>query len=164
MIDIGHPRHYVKAMSRVLNAITRPLLLAGLLALVLGTPGAWARGAGDANAANPGQALELNSLPVKGKTTLVDVYSPFCPPCMAMAPVLDKLGKKRPDLAIRRVNINRPEVKGIDWRSPLAEQLKIRAVPHFMIFDSRGQLQAEGKAAIPQLKNWLREAGLLQEQ
>ncbi len=164
MIDIGHPRHYVKARSLVLNAIARPLLLASLLGLVLGASGAWAGGARDANAANPGQTLELKSLPVKGKSTLIDFYSPFCPPCMAMAPVLDKLAKKRPDLAIRRVNINRPEVRGIDWRSPLAEQLKIRAVPHFMIFDPQGQLQAEGKAAIPQLKNWLREAGLLQEQ
>ncbi|MFA5109881.1 MAG: thioredoxin family protein [Desulfobaccales bacterium] len=163
MIDNRHPRPYVKARSRVLNAITRPLLLAGLLALVFGVSGAWAGGAGDANAANPGQTLELKSLPVKGKTTLLDFYSPFCPPCLAMAPVLDKLADKRADLAIRRVNINRPEVRGIDWRSPLAEQLRIRAVPYFMIFDPRGQLVAEGKAAIPQLKNWLREAGLLQE-
>ena len=160
MIDIRQPRPYVKAMARILTALTRLLLLASLLALVL-VSGAWA---GDANASNPGQCLDLKSLPVKGKTTLVDFYSPYCPPCMAMAPVLDKLARKRPDLALRRVNINRPEVRGIDWRSPLAEQLQLRSVPHFMIFDPRGQLVAEGKAAIPQLKSWLQEAGLLQEQ
>jgi len=160
MIDIRHVRPYVKAMPCVLKAISGSLLLVGLLTLVLGAPGAWG---GDANAANPGQTLDLKSLPVKGKSTLLDFYSPYCPPCMAMAPVLDKLAQKRPDLAIRRININRPEVKGIDWRSPLAQQLTLRAVPHFMIFDPRGQLVAEGKAAIPQLKSWLREAGLLQE-
>jgi thioredoxin 1 len=147
-------------MTRSWKFFGRRLVLAGLLALVLAGPA----GAGvvdDANAANPGQTLDLQSLAVKGKPTLIDIYSPFCPPCLALAPVIEQLAAKRPDLAIKRVNINRREVRGIDWRSPLAQQYKIRQVPYFMIFDPRGQLVAEGRAAIPQVESWLQEAGLL---
>jgi thioredoxin 1 len=137
------------------------LALAGLLALLLAAP-AGAGGVDDANAANPGQTLDLQSLAVKGKSTLIDIYSPFCPPCMALAPVIEKLAAKRSDLAIQRVNINRPGVQGIDWRSPLAQQYEIRQLPYFMIFNPQGQLVTEGRAATPQVESWLKEAGLLQ--
>ena len=39
------------------------------------------------HAGNPGQALDIKSLVVKGKTTVIDFYSPFCPPCVKLAPV-----------------------------------------------------------------------------
>ena len=104
----------------------------------------------------------MKSLLVKGKTTLIDFYSPFCPPCVQLAPVMDQLAAKRPDLAIQKVNINRPEVKGIDWRSPLAQQYQIRQVPYFMIFDPQGKLVAQGRDAIEPVESWLREAGLMQ--
>ena len=72
-----------------------------------------------------------------------------------------KLAAKRPDLAIKKVNINRPGVQGIDWRSPLAQQYGIRQVPYFMIFDPEGKLAAQGGGATEQVGGWLREAGLM---
>lgn len=138
------------------------LVLAGLLALLLAVP-AGAGAVDDANAVNPGHTLDLQSLAVTGKTTLIDIYSPFCPPCLALAPLIEKLAANRPDLAIKRVNINRQEVQEIDWRSPLAQQYKIRQVPYFMIFDPQGQLVAEGQGAIPQVESWLQQAGLLKQ-
>jgi thiol-disulfide isomerase/thioredoxin len=160
MIDNRHPRPYVKAMLRSLNSMARPLLLALLLSMLF----AGAAGAGavlEVNAANPGETLDLKSLAVQGKTTLIDVYSPFCPPCLALAPVIEKLAEKRPDLAIKKLNINRPDVKGIDWKSPLAQQYHIRSVPYFMILNPRGKIVAEGQAAMSQLKSWLQDAGLM---
>lgn len=162
MIDNQPPRPYVKAMTRSWKFFACRLVLAGLLALLLAAP-AGAGAVDDANAANPGQTLDLQSLAVKGKPTLIDIYSPFCPPCLALAPVIEKLAAKRPDLAIKRVNINRQEVQGIDWRSPLAQQYKIRQVPYFMIFNPLGQLVAEGQGAIPQVESWLKQAGLLKQ-
>lgn len=116
----------------------------------------------DANAGRYGQTIELNRLPAKGKTTVVDLYSPLCPPCMRLAPLLEQLAQKRSDLAIKKVNIQRPEVQGkIDWQSPLAQQLGLHAIPHFMIFNAKGGLESQGKEATKQVIVWLQEAGLI---
>ena len=80
MIDIHQLRHYVKAMSRARKSLALSPVLAALLALALISSMAWAGTLADANPNNPGQPLEINSLLVKGKTTLIDFYSPFCPP------------------------------------------------------------------------------------
>jgi thioredoxin 1 len=161
MIDKHHLRHYVKVMARPCNAGWWPLLLAVLLSLGFVSSGAWAGGVLTANADHSGETLEVKSLPVKGKTTLIDFYSPFCPPCVRLAPVMKKLAAKRSDLAIKKVNINRPGIQGIDWQSPLAQQYGIRRVPYFMIFSPTGKLVAEGKDAVDQVRGWLQEENLM---
>lgn len=160
MIDNHRLRHYVKAMNRVRISLPFSLVVVALLAVALVASGAWA-GEADANRGNTGQPLDVKSLVVRGKTTVVDFYSPFCPPCMYLAPLLARLGESRPEMSIQRVNINRPEVNGIDWRSPLAQQYQIRSVPYFMIFNPRGQLLAQGREAFEMVQRWLQEAGLM---
>ena len=162
MIDNHHLRHYVEAMTPVLKFLARSLLLAALLPLALVSSGAGAGAVVDANRGNAGQTLEVKSLAVRGKTTLIDFHSPYCPPCVRLAPIIEQLAAKRPDLAVRKVNINRSEVKGIDWRSPLAQQYQIRSVPYFMIFGPNGKLEAQGREAFETLRGWLQEAGLMQ--
>ena len=161
MIDIHQLRHYVKAMSRARKSLALSPVLAALLALAMVSSGAWAGAVPEANSGNPGQTLDVKSLLVKGKTTLIDFHSPFCPPCVRLAPLLAQLAAKRPDLAVKKVNINRPGVQGIDWRSPLAQQYQIRQVPYFMIFNPQGQLAAQGREATEPVERWLREAGLM---
>jgi thiol-disulfide isomerase/thioredoxin len=161
MIDIHHLRHYVKAMSRACKSLALLPVLAAFLALTLGSSGAWAGTVTDVNPNNPGETLDVNSLSVKGKTTVIDFYSAFCPPCVRLAPLMAKLAKKRPDLAIKKVDINRAGVNGIDWRSPLAQQYQIRQVPYFMIFNPKGQLVAQGRKATETVGGWLQEAGLM---
>jgi len=138
------------------------LVLTVLLSLAVVSSGAGAGAVADANRGNPGQPLDVKSLLVKGKTTLIDFHSPFCPPCVQLAPIIAQLAAKRPDLAIKKVNINRPEVKGIDWHSPLAQQYQIRQVPYFMIFSPQGKLVAQGRDAVGTVQDWLKEAGLMQ--
>ena len=159
MIDNHRLRHYVKTMTRVPKSLPRLLVLAALLSLELGSSGAGA--VPEANADNPGQTLDVKSLAVKGKTTVIDFYSPFCPPCVQLAPIMAQLAAKRPDLAIKKVNINRPGVQGIDWRSPLAQQYQIRQVPYFMIFNPQGELTAQGREAAEPVERWLQDAGLM---
>jgi thiol-disulfide isomerase/thioredoxin len=161
MIDKHHLRHYVRIMARPRTASRWPLVLAVLLSLGFASSGAGAGGVVAANAGHGGEALEVKSLPVKGKTTLIDFYSPFCPPCLRLAPVMKKLAARRSDLAIKKVNINRPGIQGIDWRSPLAQQYGIRQVPYFMIFSPQGKLVAQGQDAVDQLGRWLQEEDLL---
>ena len=161
MIDNYQLRHYVKAMVRARKSLARSVALATLLSLTLLSSGAWAVEIPEANAGNTGQTLEVRSQLAQGKTTLIDFYSPFCPPCVRLAPLMARLAEKRPDLAIVKLNINRPEVKGIDWRSPLAQQYQIRQVPYFMIFSPKGKLLAQGREAVETVQRWLQEAGLM---
>ncbi len=137
------------------------VFLGFLLLLALAGP-ALAGAVLDGNAGRYGQTMDIRSLPVKGKTTVVDCFSPYCPPCMRLAPLLEKLAQARSDLVIKKVNIQRPEVSGhIDWQSPLARQLELRSIPHFMIFDQKGKLASQGQDATKQVIGWLQEAGLL---
>ncbi len=161
MIDNGNFKHYLKAMIRSFTARRSWLVLAACLSLALIPAAVWAGAVVAANGGHGGEVLDLKPLLTVGKTNLIDFYSPFCPPCLQLAPIMEKLAERRPDLAIHKVNINRAEVTGIDWRSPLAQQYKIRQVPYFMIFSPEGKLVAQGRAAVEQVGIWLREAGMM---
>ena len=53
----------------------------------------------------------------------------------------------REDVAVVKVDINRPEHKGIDWKSPVAQQYALQSVPNFKVYGPDGKLVAEGKDA-----------------
>lgn len=162
MIDKAGTRKYLRAMKR-LNIY----LLLGLGALIFILPpplgDTWAGDFQEANAGKGGETLEFKSLLVPGQVTVIEFYSPFCPPCIRIAPLMEQLSQSRPELTIKKININRPEVTGIDWRSPLAQQYKLRSVPYFTIFNPQGKLIAEGNAALEQIERWLREDKILKE-
>ncbi len=90
-----------------------------------------------------GQPINLADYLVPGKTTVFDFTSKYCPPCVAIAPVLEKLHAKRDDIVVVFVDINRPETKGIDWKSPVAQQHGMRSIPHFKVFGPDGKMIAE---------------------
>jgi thioredoxin 1 len=117
----------------------------------------------DGNPGRGGETLEIKSLLSRDRTTVIDFYSPYCYPCVQMAPMLEKLAARLPEVMFVRLNINRPEVKGIDWQSPLVRQYRIGSVPYFMIFNSQGKLVAESKAARQMLQGWLQKAGMEQQ-
>jgi len=104
--------------------------------------------------------LAIENYLLKGKTNIVDFYSDYCPPCKKISPLLQKLGGKRPDLAILQVDINRKGVKGIDWASPLARQYELSSIPHFKIYDGDGNLLKEGQEAWPEIFALLAAAGI----
>jgi thiol-disulfide isomerase/thioredoxin len=117
----------------------------------------------DGNAGRGGETLEIKSLLGRGRTTVIDFYSPYCHPCMQMAPILEKLAAAMPEVLFVRVNINRPAARGIDWQSPLVQQYRIRAVPYFMIFNPQEKLVAEGSAARRMIWGWLQKTGVKQQ-
>jgi thioredoxin 1 len=161
MIDNHNFKHYLRNMVCHFASRRGWLVMAVLLSLALFPALVLAGAVVDANDGHGGEELDLKPLLIAGKTNLIDFYSPFCPPCVQMAPVMERLAEKRSDLAILKVNINRPDVRSIDWRSPLVKQYKIRQVPYFMIFSPQGKLVAQGKGAVEQVKSWLKEAGLM---
>jgi thiol-disulfide isomerase/thioredoxin len=112
------------------------------------------------NAFNPGAEFDVESYLQKGKINIVDFYSDYCPPCRQISPLLKKLDRRRSDLVVLAVDINRKEVKGIDFFSPLARQYKLNAVPHFRIYDAEGDLDKEGQEAHIEVLRYLDNAGI----
>jgi thioredoxin 1 len=112
------------------------------------------------NSHAPGAELAIEDYLQNGKINIVDFYSDHCPPCRKISPLLQELGRKRPDLAILKVDINREGVKGIDWSSPLARQYELSSVPHFKIYDKDGSLLKEGREAWPEIFALLAAAGI----
>ena len=91
--------------------------------------------------------MKLSDYLVPGKTTVFDFYSEYCPPCRAISPRLEKLHATRDDIAVVKVDINRPDIKGIDWQSPVAKEFGLESIPHFKIYGPDGKLKAEGDPA-----------------
>jgi len=134
------------------------LPIALVIALVAGLPLALA--ADKDKSAKPeriafGQKVTLADHVVPGKTTIFDFTSNFCPPCRQIAPMLDHLHETRDDIVVVAIDINRPDVKGIDWKSPVAQQFGLRSIPQFKVYGPDGKLQAEGDAASELVFGWL---------
>lgn len=104
-----------------------------------------------------GEEVRLEDHLVPGKITIFDFYSMYCPPCNAIAPKLAQLQSRRDDIAVVRVNINRPGVRGIDWQSPVARQYDLHSIPSFIIYDADGRRMAEGTDARALVQGWISE-------
>jgi thioredoxin 1 len=102
-----------------------------------------------------GAEVTITDYLVPGKTVIFDFTSEFCPPCRAVAPHLEKLHQSREDIVVVKVDINRPDVKRIDWDSPVAEQYRLQSVPHFKVYGPDGKLVVEGKPASKLVYSWL---------
>ena len=133
------------------------LILAALLAIPLAAFAADNQTKGPKPAhISQGKEVTLADYLVPGKTTVFDFYSEYCPPCRAIAPRLEKLHMARADIVVVKIDINRPEVQGIDWKSPVARQYNLRSIPHFKVYDPDGKLQAEGDEAYELVTGWLK--------
>ena len=106
-----------------------------------------------------GDKVTLTDNLVAGKITVFDFYSKYCPPCVRFSPMLDKLHAKRDDIAVVKVDINRAATKGIDWKSPVAQQYKLNSIPHIKIYGADGKLMAEGDKARSTVLKWLGAIG-----
>ena len=95
-----------------------------------------------------GAEINLADYVVPGKTTIFDFTSKYCGPCQMYNEPLHELHTKRADVAIVKVDINRADVKRIDWESPVAQQYALRSIPHFKVYGPDGKLVAEDKLVI----------------
>ena len=102
-----------------------------------------------------GEKVELSDLTVKGRITVFDFYSDFCPPCRALSGPLEQMVKSCPKVILRRVDINRPGVQGIDWKSPTYRSRQIRGIPHLVVCDESGKVRLEGNPARDAVVEWI---------
>ena len=52
------------------------------------------------------------------------------------------------DDSVLPFQLNRADVRGIDWQSPVAKQYNMRSIPYFKVFGPDGQQIADGKEAL----------------
>jgi len=103
-----------------------------------------------------GEEIVIEEHLVRGKTTVVDFYSDYCGACVLLSPELEALAADRGDIALVKVNVNRPDVRGqIDWDSPVARQHGLESLPHLVIFDESGKEEARGDEALEMVFGWL---------
>jgi thioredoxin len=102
-----------------------------------------------------GAEIDLATQRDPERTTVFDFTSAYCPPCQRIAPYLDKLHEGRDDVAVVKVDINRPDTRGIDWASPTARQFGLQQIPHFKVMDKEGTIIAEGNMAWDLVVKWI---------
>lgn len=104
-----------------------------------------------------GQKVELADFLVTNRTTLFIFTSEYHPACRAYDEPLFALHQRGSNLAVVKVDINRPEYHEIDWDSPVVLQyaLSTKGLPHFKIFGPDGKLMVEGPEARQQVNEWI---------
>ncbi len=80
-----------------------------------------------------GKLVDLRDVLVPGKITLVDFYADWCGPCKKLAPYLEHLAKKDPDVYLRKIDI-------VKWGTPVTLQYGIRSIPDVRVFDRNGRM------------------------
>ncbi len=81
---------------------------------------------------NKGARVDVARHLVAGQVTIVDFYADWCPPCRQIAPFLEQLAERDPEVYLRKVDIEK-------WGSPVAEQYKINSIPRIEIYDRQGR-------------------------
>jgi thiol-disulfide isomerase/thioredoxin len=109
------------------------------------------------NEDKPGTPARVQRYLAAGKYNIVMYYSPYDGPSMSYAPRMMQLPQVNQNIAVRTVNINRPEIQGVDLESQIAVDMQLRTLPYFVIFDPRGNMRAKGRAAFEQVNQFMRE-------
>ncbi|MDD2716522.1 MAG: thioredoxin family protein [Candidatus Wallbacteria bacterium] len=126
-------------------------LLAAMLFFCLWLP---AFGSSNLQEVSFGSEIDLNDYITSGSPTVFEFFSPYCGACNKVAPVLQTLAAKSSEITVIKVNINRSNINGIDWTSPVVKKFKLTSVPYFIVSDRQGNL-VSGSAAQDLINEWL---------
>lgn len=121
----------------------KPRLRLLVISLLMGISAAAATKGPEPIVVAHGERIELTDYLVPGKTVVFDFTSKYCGPCRMYDEPLKALHQKRADIAVVKVDINRPGVAKIDWNSPVAQQYQMDSIPRFKIFGPDGKILAE---------------------
>lgn len=92
--------------------------------------------------------FENEVLNAKG-TVLVDFFATWCGPCKMLAPHLDELSAKNPDVKIVKIDV--------DEETPLAIKYGVASIPTLLLFkDGEKVKQTLGYQTLDQLENFVK--------
>ena len=92
--------------------------------------------------------FENEVLNAKG-TVLVDFYATWCGPCKMLAPHLDELSAKNPEVRIVKIDV--------DEETPLAIKYGVASIPTLLLFkDGEKVKQTLGYQTLDQLENFVK--------
>ncbi len=111
----------------------------------------------DIRAIARGETVDLESYLIEGKVVIFEFFSEHSPASRQFGPAVEALARHRDDIALVKVNINRPDVEDVDLQSPVAQQYGIETLPHFKIYGPDGGLEAEGQKAQQMIATWLQK-------
>lgn len=89
---------------------------------------------------------ELNQVLKENKYVIADFYADWCPPCKALAPILEDLSKEVNDVTFIKVNVDHSE--------ELKDKFKISSIPTLIYFkDNQESTKTFGFIPKPTLLN-----------
>lgn len=107
------------------------------------------------NSSNPGEPFEVKQYLSREKLNVVVFYSAHSEPCRNLREALENLARRRRDLAISLVDVDRRGSQEIDWKSPLVRQYNLRLVPYVYLIDANGESLVEGYEARKRILEWV---------
>jgi thioredoxin 1 len=83
-----------------------------------------------------------------GRTTVVDFWAAWCPPCRALAPTIAALAEERADVVVGKLDV--------DDHPAIAERYGIQSIPTVLVFrDGKLAARSIGLVPIERLRNLL---------
>lgn len=110
----------------------------------------------DINATTGGQTVDVLKYLKKGRTTVLYLHSDDCPPCNATIPIYERTAAVYPDIKFYMVDIDRPNSRGIDFDSPVANQFQANSIPFFIWYEGLSEV-ARGDGARDRLNQLMRD-------
>lgn len=84
------------------------------------------------------------------KLTVIDFYATWCGPCKEMAPIVEKMKAKYPDVEFKKIDI--------DQEQEMAMQYQIDAVPTFVFKTEKGEERLVGSCSEAVFDNAIKKA------
>lgn len=100
---------------------------------------------------NGGERIDLSTVLVSGKVTIVAFYAEWCMPCRMLAPELEKLASGDPNIALRKINV-------VNWDTPICRQFDIVSIPNVRVFDRSGAMVGDPTFRLDEITAAVRSA------
>ena len=83
-----------------------------------------------------GARIDLKTVVVSGKITVLDYWAEWCSPCHLLDARLQHLVKANPDVAVRRVNVGKWDN---DAAAQATREFRLEALPYVRVYDAKGK-------------------------
>jgi len=98
-----------------------------------------------------GKKIDIKSVLIPGKVTVVDFYADWCGPCRAIAPHLEALAKEDAEVFLRKIDI-------VNWGTEVVKQYSIRSVPNIRVYDRNGNVVGSPTSDLNKIKDYIKQA------